>query len=65
MLSKAMDTVIVGATEVAHLSKSNGENGRIDGDFMLNREAHVSEDLAIHIKNGKIVKFTSFWKISV
>ena len=54
-----MDTIIVGATEVAHLSKSNGENGRIDGDFMLNREAHVSEDLAIHIKNGKIVKFTS------
>ncbi len=54
-----MDTVIVGASEVAHLSKSNGENGRIDGELMLNREALVSEDLAIYIKNGKIVKFSS------
>ena len=41
-----MDTVIVGASEVAHLSKSNGENGRIDGELMLNREAHVTDDLA-------------------
>ena len=54
-----MDTVIVGATEVAHLSKSNGENGRIDGELMLNREAHVTDDLAIHIKDGIIVKFSS------
>ena len=54
-----MDTVIVGASEIAHLSKSNGENGRIDGELMLDREAHVSEDLAIHIKNGLIVKFSS------
>ena len=54
-----MDTVIVGATEVAHLSKSNGENGRIDGELMLNREAHIADDLAIHIKDGVIVKFSS------
>ena len=54
-----MDTVIVGASEVAHLSKSNGENGRIDGELMLNREAHVTDDLAIHIKDGIIVKFSS------
>ena len=54
-----MDTVIVGATEVAHLSKSNGENGRIDGELMLNREAHVTDNLAIHIKDGIIVKFSS------
>jgi imidazolonepropionase len=54
-----MDTVIVGASEVAHLSNSNGKNGRIDGEFMLNRDAHVSEDLAIHISDGKIVKFSS------
>ena len=54
-----MDTVIVGASEVAHLSKSNGKNGRIDGELMLNREAHVTDDLAIHIKDGIIVKFSS------
>ena len=54
-----MDTVIVGATEVAHLSKSNGENGRIDGELMLNREAHVTDDMAIHIKDGIIVKLSS------
>ena len=54
-----MDTVIVGASEVAHLSNSNGENGRIDGELMLNREAHVTDDLALHIRDGIIVKFSS------
>ena len=54
-----MDTVIVGASEVAHLSKSNENNGRIDGELMLNRDVHVTEDLAIYIKDGRIVKFST------
>ena len=54
-----MDTVIVGASEVAHLSNGDSENGRIDGQLMLNRDMHVTEDLAIHIRDGKIVKFSS------
>ena len=54
-----MDTVIVGASEVAHLSNGDGPNNRIDGQLMLDREAHVTADLAIHIKDGKIIKFSS------
>lgn len=54
-----MDTVIVGASEVAHLSNGGGQDARIDGELMLDREAHVTENLAIHIKDGKIVKFSS------
>ena len=54
-----MDTVIIGASEVAHLSNGDSANGRIDGQLMLNRDMHVTEDLAIHIRDGKIIKFSS------
>ena len=49
-----MDTVILGASEVAHLSSVDQETGRIDGSDLLNRKKNIGEDIGIHVRNGII-----------
>ena len=45
-----MDTVILGASEVAHLSSVDSETGRIDGPDLLDRKQNIDVDIGIHIR---------------
>ena len=54
-----MDTVILGASEVAHLSSVDSETGRIDGPDLLDRKQNIDVDIGIHIRNGIIQRMAS------
>ena len=54
-----MDTVILGASEVAHLSSVDPKTRRIDGDDLLDRKKNIDEDIGIHIRNGIIKRMAS------
>jgi len=54
-----MDTVILGASEVAHLGSVDPKTGRIDGADLLERQIHVDENIGIHIRDGIIQKMAS------
>ena len=54
-----MDTVILGASEVAHLSSVDPETRRIDGPDLLNRKKNIGEDIGIHVRNGIIQRMAA------